>query len=87
MEDRLTDSLHEAAKPLARYRDDEDLDAMLKQEERDGDPMAAFLNKKKKKNPKFKGVSLLAEIWNLISGYFRSCAMNNPHHTFKPRLG
>ena len=47
----LQDSLHEMAKPLARYRDDEDLDSMLKDQLRDGDPMAMFMKKKKNKNP------------------------------------
>ena len=41
--------LHEMTKPLARYRDDSDLDEMLRNEDREGDPMLAFLQKKKKK--------------------------------------
>ncbi|CAF4607430.1 unnamed protein product, partial [Rotaria magnacalcarata] len=35
-EDSVNDYLELAAKPLARYRDDTDLDAMLKQREREG---------------------------------------------------
>lgn len=37
------------SKPLARYKDDEDLDAHLRAQERDGDPMLAMLTKKKSK--------------------------------------
>ena len=33
------------SKPLARYADDEDLEQMLK--EKEGDPMLAFMKKKK----------------------------------------
>ncbi len=35
-EDAVKDYLEQAEKPLARYRDDQDLDAMLKQKEREG---------------------------------------------------
>lgn len=52
---RLEDAVTEAQKPLARHRDDEDLDRMLREQERDGDPMAAMLRRKKEKNPKTKG--------------------------------
>ena len=44
-------ALQEVAKPLTRYQDDEDLDNMLKEQEREGDPMLAFLKKKKSKAP------------------------------------
>ena len=50
-------------KPLARYRDDVDLDKMLKDQERDDDPMLAYM-KQKKANQNIregkKGVYLLA---------------------------
>lgn len=52
---RLEDAVTEAQKPLARHRDDEDLDRMLREQERDGDPMAAMLRRKKEKNPNTKG--------------------------------
>lgn len=52
----LTDAVREAQKPLARHIDDEDLDRMLREQERDGDPMAAMLRKKKDKNAKLKGI-------------------------------
>ena len=48
-EDKIKDELYEMSKPLARYADDEDLERMLKERERDGDPMLKFL---KKKTPK-----------------------------------
>lgn len=38
--------MREMAKPLARYKDDQDLDQMLKEQDRAGDPMLAFLKKK-----------------------------------------
>ena len=43
-------------KPLARYRDDNDLDAMLKEQDRDGDPMMAFLQKKQSQKRAASGV-------------------------------
>ncbi|CAF4515930.1 unnamed protein product [Rotaria socialis] len=45
-EDSVKDYLELAAKPLARYRDDTDLDAMLKQREREDDPMLKYLSHK-----------------------------------------
>ena len=48
--DTFQDHLHEMSKPLARYQDDEDLDQMLREEERIEDPMLAFIKKKKKKS-------------------------------------
>ena len=38
--------LHEMSKPLARYRDDKDLEIPLKERERAGDPMLAFIKNK-----------------------------------------
>lgn len=37
---------HEFSKPMARYADDKDLDALLKSKERDGDPMLEYLRSK-----------------------------------------
>jgi len=48
-QDKVADYLHEIDKPLARYRDDEDLDKMLKDQERDDDPMLAYMKQKKRK--------------------------------------
>lgn len=52
---KLDDAVHEAQKPLARHFDDEDLDRMLREQERDGDPMAAMLRKKKERSTATKG--------------------------------
>jgi len=52
---KLEDALHEAQKPLARHHDDEDLDRMLREQEREGDPMAAMLRRKKSRNTKNPG--------------------------------
>lgn len=53
---KLEDALHEAQKPLARHYDDEELDRMLREQEREGDPMAAMLRRKKDRNVKSQGV-------------------------------
>jgi len=45
---RLNADLHEVSKPLARYKDDKDLDEHLRAQERDGDPMLAFMKSKAK---------------------------------------
>ena len=50
IEANLAEALHEASKPVARYHDDADMDAMMRDQEREGDPMAAFMRKKKKKD-------------------------------------
>jgi len=54
--ERITEMAHEMNKPLARTKDDADLDSFLKDQDRDGDPMLAFL--KKKKSAKSKAPSL-----------------------------
>lgn len=53
------------SKPLARYKDDKDLDEMLKNQERDGDPMLEYIKRKKKKTesgsnakPEYQGLYL-----------------------------
>lgn len=52
---KLEDAVHEAHKPLARHLDDEDLDRMLREQEREGDPMAAMLRRKKERTTTTKG--------------------------------
>lgn len=47
------------SKPLARYADDTDLDAHLRDQEREGDPMAEYLKSKKKDEAKSKGILLI----------------------------
>eukprot|EP00088_Acartia_fossae_P000110 TRINITY_DN10031_c0_g1_i3.p1 TRINITY_DN10031_c0_g1~~TRINITY_DN10031_c0_g1_i3.p1 ORF type:complete len:399 (-),score=99.74 TRINITY_DN10031_c0_g1_i3:165-1361(-) len=46
---RLEDNLYEMSKPLTRTEDDTDRDAMLKEQEREDDPMAEYMRKKKEK--------------------------------------
>ena len=45
----MQDYVHEASKPLARYKDDDDLDRIMREMDREGDPMAMFMKKKKSK--------------------------------------
>lgn len=52
----VEDAIKESQKPLARHADDEDLDRMLREQERYGDPMAALLRNKKAKESKLKGI-------------------------------
>ncbi|XP_026183282.1 BUD13 homolog isoform X2 [Mastacembelus armatus] len=72
---KLEDALHEAQKPLARHYDDEDLDRMLREREREGDPMAAMLRRKKGRNiktqdkPQYKGPAPPPNRFNLLPGY------------------
>lgn len=72
---KLEDAVHEAQKPLARRCDDEDLDRMLREQEREGDPMAAMLRRKKERNPKtkekprYKGPAPPPNRFNLLPGY------------------
>ncbi|WAR04469.1 LOW QUALITY PROTEIN: BUD13-like protein [Mya arenaria] len=65
-----------AEKPMARYRDDEDLDQMLREMDRAEDPMLAFMKKKKNKNapavkekPKYKGPAPLPNRFGIMPGY------------------
>ena len=44
---KLAEDLHEMSKPVARFAGDQDLEDHLRMQERDGDPMAQYLSKKK----------------------------------------
>ncbi|XP_035482745.1 BUD13 homolog isoform X1 [Scophthalmus maximus] len=71
---KLEDALHEAQKPMARHRDDEDLDRMLREQEREGDPMAAMLRRKKARStktdkPQYKGPAPPPNRFNILPGY------------------
>ncbi|XP_078656466.1 uncharacterized protein LOC144902766 isoform X2 [Branchiostoma floridae x Branchiostoma belcheri] len=74
-EANIADHLREMDKPLARYQDDEDLDQMLKEQDREGDPMLAFLSKKKskgkdgKERPRYAGPAPPPNRFNLWPGY------------------
>ncbi|NXW57079.1 BUD13 protein, partial [Eurystomus gularis] len=50
----VEDAIKEMQKPLARYIDDQDLDRMLREQEREGDPMADLIKKRKAKESKEK---------------------------------
>ncbi|XP_023656191.2 BUD13 homolog [Paramormyrops kingsleyae] len=74
----VQDALKEVDKPLARHIDDEDLDRMLRDQEREGDPMAAMLRKKKEKDsqrkgvkekPRYKGPAPPPNRFNIMPGY------------------
>lgn len=45
--EKIIDDAYEMSKPLARYVDDEDLEKMLKERIREGDPMLKFMKKKR----------------------------------------
>ena len=47
-EARVQEFLHESSKPLARLRDDRDLEDSLKQVERAGDPMLKYMRDRKR---------------------------------------
>ncbi|XP_054482186.1 BUD13 homolog [Anoplopoma fimbria] len=72
---KLEDAVHEAQKPLARHCDDEDLDRMLREQERDGDPMAGMLRRKKERStktqdkPRYKGPPPPPNRFNILPGY------------------
>ncbi|XP_071378065.1 BUD13 homolog [Centroberyx affinis] len=75
---KIVDALHEVQKPLARHCDDEDLDRMLREQEREGDPMAAMLRRKKDRNvklqgvkekPRYKGPAPPPNRFNILPGY------------------
>lgn len=53
---KMEQELYEMSKPLARYADDEDLERHLKEQEREGDPMLAYIRKKKRKKAIEEGV-------------------------------
>ena len=44
--------VHEMSKPLARAKDDADLDAHLKEVDREGDPMLKYMKQKKERKNK-----------------------------------
>uniref|UniRef100_A0A1A7YF12 BUD13 homolog n=1 Tax=Iconisemion striatum TaxID=60296 RepID=A0A1A7YF12_9TELE len=71
---KLEDAVLEAQKPLARHYDDEDLDRMLREQEREGDPMAAMLRRKKGRKektvkPRYNGPPPPPNRFNILPGY------------------
>uniref|UniRef100_A0A0B7A2X4 BUD13 homolog n=2 Tax=Arion vulgaris TaxID=1028688 RepID=A0A0B7A2X4_9EUPU len=77
----LQDQVHEASKPLARFKDDKDLDEMLRKKEHIGDTMLVFIKKnrekeeqksgkkKQKELPRYKGAAPPPNRYNLMPGY------------------
>ncbi|XP_067421974.1 BUD13 homolog isoform X2 [Emydura macquarii macquarii] len=72
----VEDAVKEMQKPLARYIDDQDLDQMLREQEREGDPMANFIKKKKAKEskdkrekPRYSGPAPPLNRFNIWPGY------------------
>lgn len=72
--EHLQEMIHEMNKPLARAKDDEDLDKMLREQEREEDPMLAFIRTKKKKQnqpdkPRYSGPQPPPNRYNIWPGY------------------
>ncbi|XP_062894206.1 BUD13 homolog [Mobula hypostoma] len=70
----IEDALYEMQKPFARHIDDEDLDRLLRERERDGDPMAGLIRKKKEvknknEKPRYNGPAPPPNRFNLYPGY------------------
>ncbi|XP_022115901.2 BUD13 homolog [Pieris rapae] len=74
-EERVQDFITEAAKPLARYKDDRDLEGRLKDVERAGDPMLNYIRDRKRERgelapakPAYKG-NFPPNRFNIPPGY------------------
>ena len=74
--EKVADYLHEVDKPLARYRDDKDLEMMLKEKDRDDDPMLAYMKQKKKKQDIKVGKK--GEIGAKLKGHYFLVLFFNP---------
>jgi len=73
---RMEDNLYEMSKPLARGVDDDDRDALLKERDREDDPMAAYMRKKKakmdgnkKRLPQYQGPQPPPNRFGILPGY------------------
>ena len=60
---RLAEEEYEMSKPLARYKDDEDLDAHLREQELVDDPMLEYFRQRKKENDHRQQFEETGEIW------------------------
>eukprot|EP00096_Caligus_rogercresseyi_P010854 TRINITY_DN4080_c0_g1_i1.p1 TRINITY_DN4080_c0_g1~~TRINITY_DN4080_c0_g1_i1.p1 ORF type:complete len:507 (+),score=147.64 TRINITY_DN4080_c0_g1_i1:53-1522(+) len=77
-QNRIKEDLHEMDKPLARSKDDKDLDEYLRNVEREEDPMLKFIKKKKVKSkegsrgpkyPTYKGPQPFPNRFGIPPGY------------------
>ena len=73
---QIEDDLHEMGKSLTRTADDQDREALLKDREREDDPMAAYMKKKKekvfgkqKRYPQYSGPQPPANRFGIRPGY------------------
>lgn len=77
---KIEDDLHEMSKPLARYGDDTDLDKLLREREREDDPMLKEIREKRREHekstnpnyvefPKYKGPPPPPNRFNIEPGY------------------
>ena len=77
---KLAEDIHEMSKPLARFAGDEDLEQMLREQDREGDPMAAYMAKKKAKSggvdgkgktirPVYRGPAAAPNRFGILPGY------------------
>ena len=76
---QVAEAIHEMSKPLARFADDEDLERLLREQDREGDPMAAYMAKKKVKSggdgkgkaarPVYKGPAAAPNRFGILPGY------------------
>ncbi|NXO00335.1 BUD13 protein, partial [Rhinopomastus cyanomelas] len=71
----VEDAIKEMQKPLARYIDDQELDRMLREQEREGDPMAELIKKRKakenkeKEKPRYNGPAPPPNRFNIWPGH------------------
>ena len=78
MAEKIEDEEYEMSKPLARFADDEDLEKMLKERLRDGDPMLMFTKKTKslstnKKQGNYHFSVYMGETWISTNYIMMSC--------------
>lgn len=76
---RLQEDVHEMSKPLARFAGDEDLERLLREQDREGDPMAAYMAKKRAKSggdgkgkalrPVYRGPAAAPNRFGILPGY------------------
>lgn len=62
-EKRLAEEEYEMSKPLARYKDDEDLDKHLKEQELIDDPMLEYFRKRKEEKEQQEQLKKTGEVW------------------------